>query len=417
MNGPQEFPQDDPSDDNKEGRLPLGKRLRWLDDLTSGIHGGSTTLLAGTPSGGKSRLANQIALATAAGGLKSLTIMSEESPERLDRRLALMTSGWPRREAARALELVQRTDEVMDLEQLPGFLVHHVLSTQGRYAGTKLLFLDSIQGDGVSANAARKYAAYYEYCRLAKRNGITTVGIGQITKRNQLAGPRGLEHFVDVVIRIEKVAHYRICACVKNRFAMDNPRGIPLVIDPTTINLVPSPHREPVTGSCRTFLGAGVGAFEIQAAVSLPMPGSRPQIVAPGLPRDRVQQIVTAISKMDLLKLDQLDLSISALLPGDATFRSWLGLPLAIALIGSCIRRSVPRDLVLAGEVDLSRDLRPLPPAVSDAMAVELSEGRFGDRVRVIVPRSGEPLPAGGGRQVITCATLDEVVPHVWPEL
>src|SRR5437763_13936672 len=86
-------------DGDKEACVPMGLELDWLDKMLSGLHVGSTTLLAGIPSGGKTRIANQIMLGAATMGVRSVCLMTEERVERLDRRLTLMTSDWPRRKA------------------------------------------------------------------------------------------------------------------------------------------------------------------------------------------------------------------------------------------------------------------------------------------------------------------------------
>lgn len=398
--------------------VPLGERLFWLEELLNGLHVGSTMLLAGIPGGGKSRIASQIALGAASNGIRSLVVLTEEIPERLDRRLAMMTSDWPRRQARAAIELIARTDEVLDLEHLPAFASHHIIGSRGKFAESEIIIVDSVQGDGLPANAARKYGRFYEACRLLAAAGKTIIAVGHVTKRGQLAGPRGLEHFVDLVVRVEKVATHRICATTKNRFGEERPHGVLLITDPATINLKPSPHLLPVLGSARSFLGASIENVEIQASVGVPLPGCKPTILAPGLPRRRVQQLIGSIARLPLLSLDEFDLNVNVMLPGESPFRSWLGVPLAAALIASCVRRPVPRDLVLIGELDLSRNLRPLPEGVIEALSMALGDAAPREPLRVIVPPTAvDRLPSGGGIKLLPSRTLDDVVAHVWPDL
>lgn len=395
----------------------LGDRLAWLADLTSGLLVGGTYLLSSAPGGGKSRIGTQIVLELGATGVRSLVILTEEAPQRLSSRAVAMTGCWPRGEAEQAMRHVEWTDEIVDLEQLPAFFTREVLNPRGRFAGVKLIVVDSVQGDGVAANAARKYSRFHKFARAAKAAGITVLAIGHVNKRGQLAGPKGLEHFVDAVWRVEKVADFRIFAVTKNRFGAERPRGIPLLIDPVSTILRPSPHITPVTGSAKTFLNLAAGVMELQASVSLPMPGSRPQITAPGLPRRRIEQLVTAITGVPLLGLEQFDLNIGCLLPGETPFRSWLGLPLSIALIASCIRRPVPMDAVYVGEIDLNRQLRPLPQGVLDALIDAITDGLFHPRTRLFVsPDTARVLPPDM-IQLIPCATLDQVVAASWTDL
>ena len=328
-----------------------------------------------------------------------------------------MTGDWKPAEAERAMGNVECSDQVPDLESLPSFFTHNVLNPRGEFAGVRLLIIDSLQGDGVASNAARKYARFYEFVRAAKSAGITVMAIGHVNKRGQLGGPKDLEHFVDAVWRVEKVADFRICAVTKNRFGAEKPRGIPLLIDPKTTALRPSPHIEPVTGSARTFLGGNYGEAELQASLSLPMPGMRPQIMAPGLPRRRIEQIVLAITRVPMLNLDQFDLNVGALLPGEVTFKAWMGLPLSIALISSCIRRAVPQNSVFLGEIDLNRQVRPLPINLVGMLTEAISDGRFTAGTRLFVsPASAEELPQGEV-QIVPCDSLDTAVALNWSDL
>lgn len=193
-----------------------------------------------------------------------------------------MTGDWSAVDTDRALRLMDATAEVNDLEDLPYFVTLQVTHPKAGYRGIRVLIIDSIQGDGVPANAARKYRGFYEFTRNCKAHGVAVIAIGHVNKRGQLAGPRGLEHHVDAVWRVEKAGTGRLFAVTKNRFGPEHPRGIPLVTDPVTTALHPSPHTEPATGVARTFIGGRVGEAELQAAVSLPTPGMRPQVMAPG---------------------------------------------------------------------------------------------------------------------------------------
>jgi DNA repair protein RadA/Sms len=330
-----------------------------------------------------------------------------------------MTSTWPRDEAERAIRNMECDDSVVDLEALPTFLARHILNPSGKFADTKLVCVDSVQGDGLNSFASRKYQRFYEFCRACKSAQITVVAVGHITKSGKLAGPKNFEHFCDLVVRIEKVADYRLCAVTKNRFGAERPRGIPLLIDSISTALVPSPHREPVTGVARSYLGAQHGATELQASVGLPMPGTRPAVVAPDLPKKRLEQLVAAIARMPSLAIDQFDLNINALLPGDSPrYRSWLGLPMAIALIASVIRRTVPGDAMYFGEIDLDRRLRPLPSTLIETLGTAIHNGEFTEKTRFFVPTSAvEPLTAAGAVLVQPCDSLDVAAHQTWADL
>jgi predicted ATP-dependent serine protease len=343
--------------------------------------------------------------------------LTEETERRFLDRAAKLTSEWPRKEAQRAISLAKCDAGISDLEQLPGFLLRDVLSPHGRYAGSKLIVVDSVQGHATPGTAMKKYAKLFEFDQLARSAGITVILICQLTKSNRLSGPRALEHHADVVLQLAKVGDFRVLALTKNRFGPEQSNGLALLIDPATTELRPSPHISPVTGIARTYLGLTVGESEIQAAVSLPTPGSRPLITAPGLPRRRIELILSAISGLPMLDLGSFSMSVSALLPGDTNFRGWLSLPLAVALISSCLRRPVPTDTLFLGEIDLNRAIRPLPQGVLDALSATLLARERGPRLRLVVPPSAaETLAIGPGVSVIPCETLDQVVYSLWPD-
>lgn len=212
-------------------------------------------------------------------------------------RAVRMTSDWPRADAEQALSHMLCCDEVF-IERLPGFLCQQVLSATGRFHGTGVIILDSIQGHGLPSAATEKWAKLYEFCRLAKAAGVTVFLVGHVNKKGQIAGPRDLEHNVDAVVVLRKVMDLRLLYVTKYRYGPELLKGVPLVIDLLTTAMRPSPHLERVTGVARTFLGRGFGAGELQAMVSLPSHNTKPQIQAPGLPRKRVEQLLTSIAQV-----------------------------------------------------------------------------------------------------------------------
>jgi predicted ATP-dependent serine protease len=418
MVNPQTPPSNCPLKEPSE-RLPLGQtdRLSWFDDFLGGMLGGGIYLLGGSPGGRKSGLATQLALELGVQGIGSTTILTEESESRFIQRAAKITSEWSEQQAKEALSLARCDSHISDLEQLPNLLLREFLNPHGRYAGSKLIVVDSVQGHATPSTAMRKYARLFEFDQLARSAGIAVLLICQLTKSNRLSGPRALEHHADVVLQLSKVGDFRVLSLTKNRFGPEQPGGLALVIDSVTTALRPSPFIEPVTGVARTFMGSAIGESELQAAVSLPTAGARPTITAPGLPRRRIELILDAISGLPMLDFGSFSMSVSALLPGDCNFRGWLSLPLAVALIGSCLRRSVPNDTLFLGEIDLNRAIRPLPNALIDALSTTLLDPNFDQRLRLIVPQSAvDVLSVNPLVKVIGCATLDQVVFTVWPE-
>ncbi len=395
--------------------LPLDSSMGWFSKLISGFVAGGIYLLAGSPGSGKSRLATQIALSAAVQGVRSLTVLTEERQDRLLSRTQMLTRDWNPSDADRAIRLMDSTVEISQLSDLPYYFQFNIRSA---IAGppTKLLIIDSVQGDGLPANAARQYAGFYEFGRRAKDAGVTIIAVAHINKRGQIAGPRGLEHNVDAVVRIERTGAGRMISVLKNRFGPEQSAGFPLMTDAETAALLPSPHREPMTGIARTFIGSEMGDAELQVQLSLPMPGEKAQVSAPGLPRRRIEQIVRSISTTRGIDLDNLNLNISSLLPGDAPYRAYLGLPLAMSLVASLLRKPVPSTHVYLGEIDLNRVLRPLPRALLDAIAEAVLKENLSPATRLFVPRTTATQLDGLGCQLVPCSSFDEALKLTWPE-
>lgn len=396
-------------------RLSLASRMAWFDDLV-GLHIGSVTLLAGSPGARKSGLATQLAASLAADGIRSLTILTEETPDRLRDRVTLMTRRWP--ESQRVLANMEVESSMLDLQQLPRFVLQQVLCPGGRYSGVQLVILDSIQGSGLPANATEQYGGLYEATRLLAAANISTLLLGHVTKRSQIAGPKTLEHSADVTLRLERIGDHRLLGITKNRFGAENCRGFPLQIEKATTLLIPSPHTSAVIGKTKSFVTREAGLVELQAAVSLPAPGEQPRTQSPGLPRHRVQQLVECLGRMQIAGLDQLNLHLSAMLAAELRFRSWMTAALGISVIASCVRRPVPSDFVVCGEVDLARELRPLPRGVLDQLIEAILEGALAPPMRLIVPAASyDEMPSVTTLKITPCGSLDEVAKRAWPDL
>jgi predicted ATP-dependent serine protease len=250
-------------------RLPIGEsdRLEWFDDFIGGMLAGGIYLLGGSPGGRKSGLATQIVLELATRGVASVSVLTEESERRFVERATKITIGWAKKQARESLSLARCDARVSDLSQLPNFLLRDVLNPHGRYYGSKLIVIDSVQGHATPGTAMRKYQSLFEFDQVARSAGIAVILICQLTKSNRLSGPRALEHHADVVLQLAKVGDFRVLALTKNRFGPEQPNGLALLIDPVTTALRLSPHITPVTGVARTYMGATIGESELQAAV------------------------------------------------------------------------------------------------------------------------------------------------------
>ena len=402
--------------------LSLSDSLAWLRQRIAKFVVGGIYLIAGQPGIGKSRLSAQISLDLGRHGIKSLYILTEQSQDDLAKVAKQMTSGWPKKDVEIALKNVFPEESIYDIETLPSFLAHQVMSPSGKYHGVKLIVVDSVQGHGLSAGATRKYKQLYEFCHQCKNAGITVLLVAHVTKKGDVAGPKDMEHNVDCVMVMRRAMIYRPMFVPKNRFGPAIFKPIPLEMDKVTTALKVSPHSDTVSSVARSYLGRHFGIAEAQATVALPAYGLRGKITAPGLPRKEIEQLTTCISQMPEMQIEDLDYAIQCRLPGDKRYRSLLGLPLCMALIASYIQKDIPSYHFYLGEIDLLRKVREVPDEILIDLWEELknpSSTIFPRPIRIFCPRESAHLLQEeiDGATVVACDRLDDAVFMTWPEL
>lgn len=400
-------------------QVELSDNLTWLRHRIEKFVVGGTYLVAGQPGIGKSTLGLQIALDLGRRGEKTLYVLTEQSKEDLAQRARRMTADWPPTEAKRALANILPDDNVYDIETLPTFLAHQVMSPSGRHHGVRLIVLDSIQGHGLSAGATRKYRQLYEFCRQCRSANITVFLVSHVTKKGEIAGPKDMEHNVDCVLVMRKAMIYRPLFVPKNRFGPAVLKPVPLEMDKRTTALRLSPHSDSVSSVARTYLGRGGGVAEAQAAVALPAYGNRGKITAPGLPKKEIEQLTTCISQLPEMELGDLDYTIQCRLPGERRYRGLLGLPVCMALIASYIQKDIPKYHLYVGEIDLLRQVREVPDQIIADLWEEIQDGTIPTPLRIFCPRSSAEIIRDEveGATVVACNSLEDAVFYTWPEL
>jgi len=400
-------------------QVELSEGLGWLKQRIEKFVVGGIYLVAGQPGIGKSTLGIQIALDLGRGDQKTLYVLTEQSKEDLGQRARRMCSDWPPADAARALSNIEPEDNIYDIETLPSFLAHQVMSPSGKYRGVKLIVIDSVQGHGLSPGATRKYKQLYEFGRQCKSAGITVLLVAHVTKKGDIAGPKDMEHNVDCVLVMRKAMIYRPLFVPKNRFGPAVLKPVPLEMDKKTTALKLSPHSDSVSSVARTYLGRNIGIAEAQASVALPAYGSRGRITAPGLPKKEIEQLTTCISQLPDMEIEDLDYTIQCRLPGERRYRGLLGLPLCMALIASYIQKDIPQYHVYIGEIDLLRKVREVPDEIILDLWEGIHDGTIGKPVRIFCPRPSAELIREDveGATVLACDRLDDAVFLTWPEL
>jgi DNA repair protein RadA/Sms len=275
--------------------LPLSQDFEWLKELCGQIVQGGVYLCAGPPGSNKSTFSRQWGLDLARQGHRVLFVLTEEPASRLKAAMLRMTSDWSAADVRSVLANLHVETGVQDLEALPSFFANHVLSPAGAYHGIKLIVIDSVQGSGLQASAARKWHGLYQFTALTRAAQITTMLIAHVTKKNEIAGPRSTEHNIDAAFILRKAGKNRHFGVPKNRFGPEVYRLVPLELDTEKVTLGLSPHVDSFTTVARSYL-PGLGLAEVQGAVTLPRWGTTAKVMAPNLPRREIEQLIACMT-------------------------------------------------------------------------------------------------------------------------
>jgi DNA repair protein RadA/Sms len=345
--------------------------------LGGGIVRASVVLLAGEPGVGKSTLTLQTALALGTS-TEVLLVCGEEAPEQVKARAARL---GPVPEGVRTL-----ADP-----QLPAVL--GAIDS----AGSSIVIVDSIQTifDPDIASAPGSVSQVREcgarLVRAARDRGVTIVLVGHVTKEGVVAGPRVLEHLVDVVLSFDgdRSSGVRILRALKNRFGSTQEVGF---FDMTSEGLFPIRDASAylladrcvgLPGSVLAGCVDGRRPFvcEVQALVetsSAPMP----RRTAIGVDQSRLPLIVAVLDRHAHLKIRENDVYVSAV-GGIRTIEPATDLPAALAMMSSFLEKPIPDDAVAFGEIGLAGEVRQVVAADR-----RLAEARHVGCKRAFVPHN-----------------------------
>jgi DNA repair protein RadA/Sms len=241
--------------------------------------------------------------------------------------------------------------------------------------GPALLVVDSIQTIGTSevdgapggVTQIREVAA--NLIRVAKERGMTVVLVGHVTKEGAIAGPRLLEHLVDVVLYFEGDRHSRLrmIRAVKNRYGPTDELGcfdlseVGIVGVPDPSGLFLTRREEPVPGTCVTVTLEGRRPLvaEVQALVAkshLPAP----RRATSGLDTSRVAMVLAVLAQRCKISMHEQDVYVSTV-GGVRLSETSVDLALALAVAGSTVEQSLSGSLIALGEVGLAGEVRVVP--------------------------------------------------------
>lgn len=356
--------------------------------LGGGLVPGAVILLAGEPGVGKSTLLLEVAAQTARYHRRTLYVSGEESASQV--RLRADRTGGVHDE----LYLAAETDL--------GAVLTHIEDTR-----PELLVVDSVQTisasgtEGVPGGVTQVKEVAAALVRTAKTHHITTVLVGHVTKDGTIAGPRVLEHLVDVVLHFEgdRNSRFRMLRSMKNRFGpVDEvgcfdlaPDGIAAVADPT--GLFVESHHENVPGTCVavTMEGRRPMLAEVQALVA-PSPLDRPRRTTSGVDSSRVAMVLAVLERHCHVRTHMSDVFV-ATVGGAKLSDPGSDLAIAVSIASATLGNAPPRGVVAIGELGLAGELRrvrDLPQRIAEAARLGFSTA--------VVPV--EPGGAPGSREV-----------------
>jgi len=254
--------------------------------------------------------------------------------------------------------------------------------------------------------------------QVAKREDITMLLVGHVTKEGAIAGPKVLEHLVDTVLYFEgdRFASHRLLRTVKNRFGATHEigifemidRGLREVTNPSEIFLSNRDEASPGTAIVVACEGTRPIVVELQALVS-PTSYASPRRSTTGVDYNRLLQILAVLEKRVGIPLSKLDAYVASA-GGLNVEEPAVDLGVAIAVVASFRDRTVDQRTVLIGEVGLGGQVRPV-----SQMELRLKEAAKLGFKRAIVPR-GQTFPDLDLEIIPVAKVLDAIIAAIPPQ-
>jgi DNA repair protein RadA/Sms len=328
-------------------RLPI--KIKSVSQVFGfGLPIGSVTLLAGAPGVGKSTLAMQLAVDW---GRDCLYVSAEESEVQLANRLTRL--------APKAQVGFIQSD---DLEEILATAVSSQI---------KVLIIDSIQtisssnasGSAGSVNQVKACASQLQI--FSKEQQVAVIIVGHINKSGDTAGPKALEHLVDIVINFsgEHYRQARLLRASKNRygavgssaFLEMTPAGLKEVLDPSKI-LLRGWQSRPGSVICPVSQGDKILLIEVQALLAKAV-NKYPKRSANGFDQKRLEMLVTVLFRHADVPLNYLDVFVNVV-GGIYVEEPAVDLAICSAIVSAFRKQSFARDSVIFGEVGLAGEVR-----------------------------------------------------------
>ena len=321
--------------------------------LGGGVVPGSVILLAGEPGAGKSTLLLQLALDPA---LRILYISGEESTSQIKLRAQRLGIKGTQCHVVGETDVDRIIDIIREVDA--GLVIIDSIQT-----------LSSREMESVPGSIGQIRECSYKLQQLSKQTGITIILIGHITKEGDIAGPKVMEHIVDVVLQLEgdRQYNFRLLRCVKNRFGSTREIGIYemkgsglMPVENPADWLIPADHDYKLSGSCIALVTEGYRPFliETQALVSTAVYGTAQRSTA-GYDSRRLHLMLAVLEKRCGFFFGNQDVFLNVA-GGLKVNEPAIDLAVVVALVSSLQDIPIPRDYCFTGEVGLAGEIRPV---------------------------------------------------------
>ena len=377
--------------------------------LGGGLVPGAVILLAGEPGVGKSTLVLDVAgraarRAQETGENPVLYVTGEESASQV--RL--------RAERIGAMDSHLHLASESDVATIIGH-IHQLMPS--------LIIVDSVQTiastevDGSAGGVSQVKAVSSALVSVAKSLNIPTVLVGHVNKEGTLAGPRVLEHLVDVVLYFEGERHspLRLIRSVKNRYGATDEVGCFQMSDsgieglPDPSGLFLSARNRTVAGTCVTITMEGLRPIPVEVQALAAPACSRPARTVSGVDYSRTQMAIAVLQSRLGLELDKRDVFVSTI-GGAKASEPAADAAIALALTSAYMDLPIAGGVVCLGEVSLTGELRPVT-----GLQQRLNEAaRLGFSI-AIVPASAGSLKAPHGIELRECSDIVQAIRSVLP--
>ncbi|MFT4123101.1 MAG: DNA repair protein RadA [Microbacteriaceae bacterium] len=326
--------------------------------LGGGLVPGAAILVSGEPGVGKSTLLLEVAARAASDDARVLYVSAEESASQVRLRAGRTGALQP------SLYLASETDLATVLGQIDA-------------VAPRLVVVDSVQtvssalSEGLAGGPAQVREVAATLIRVAKERGIPMLIVGHVTKDGSIAGPRLLEHLVDVVLHFEgdRQTALRFVRALKNRFGPTDEvgcfemtgEGIAEVPDPSGLFL--SRSRQAVSGTCVTIAIEGRRALPVEVqALIVATQAPQPRRVVNGVDASRVAMLLAVLERRAGVRLSGHDVYVSTV-GGIRVAEPAADLAIALALASAARDAPLGAGLAAIGEISLAGEIRPATAA------------------------------------------------------